>query len=612
MPNCPEGVRAPELSPDCYESATTPHDLFRKLHEWNVDALVIPHGNTWDSTRPRDHVGQAAEARPARSRPADDHRGGVGTRKLGGYATEGDPLRRGRAPSAPSHGRTIAELLARGSARRGAAARRAAMPRSARRARRTLDCGTPTWGSLVTSCSRRRRHRLLDAGSVATAHPGVQLARRIGTVRPRHLQPDDPEHPARSALAYRLERQPPRPARDRLQGVRPARTSDRAGPATRSGASVSMDGRKASTWAYDLNIQRTRRRQQRIPAWAVALEAERQASFFLTGGLAAVHAEGRSRDEVWKALRRREVYGTSGDRILLWFNLLNGSESTPLAMGGATRMSDVPRFEVRAVGAFKQKPGCPDYSVRALAPDRLEKLCRGECYNPSDERKLITRIEVVRIRPQRTPGEPVRNLIDDPWRRLPRPPSQSGCSVQFEDDSSPPQRDTLYYVRARSRSQAVNGGQLRCDRDEKGSACASTRVTATTDAGLGRLPRPDRRAGLVVAHLHRSCRRRLRRGRGAASRSARCWGSPSPWARSFPARTIPPCRRTPSRSSTAARSGRPTWNAPWPPSPPIDATRSVLRSAASCSIDSSRKSCSCNGRASSASIAATGVCARAW
>ena len=37
------------------------------------------------------------------------------------------------------------------------------------------------------------------------------------------------------------------------------------------------------------------------------LDFERQASFFLTGGLVAVHAEGRSREAIWDSLQRREV-----------------------------------------------------------------------------------------------------------------------------------------------------------------------------------------------------------------------------------------------------------------------------------------------------------------
>src|SRR2546422_1637888 len=69
-------------------------------------------------------------------------------------------------------------------------------------------------------------------------------------------------------------------------------------------------------------------------------------------------------------------------------------------MGSETRLAVAPRFRIRAVGSLVQKPGCPEWSTRALGPERLDYLCRGECYNPSDARLRITRIEIVRIRPQ--------------------------------------------------------------------------------------------------------------------------------------------------------------------------------------------------------------------
>lgn len=193
-------------------------------------------------------------------------------------------------------------------------------------------------------------------------------------------------------------------------------------------------------------------------------------SFLSTGGLVAVHAEGRDRDAIWDALDRREVYATSGGRTLLWFDLVNAPGGSPVPMGGELRTTGQPEFEVRALGSFEQRPGCPEYAVSGLSPERLHHLCRDECHHPGERRKRITRIEVVRIRPQTGPLEPLDGLIEDPWRVLPCEDAGTGCQVRFDDpEFSGMGRDTVYYVRAiEEPSPAVNGANLRCLRDDEG------------------------------------------------------------------------------------------------------------------------------------------------
>jgi hypothetical protein len=105
-----------------------------------------------------------------------------------------------------------------------------------------------------------------------------------------------------------------------------------------------------------------------------------------------------------------------------------------------------------------------------LTPERLEALCLGECHNPGERRRAITRIEVVRVRGQRRPGEATAPLVEDPWRVLPCRPQADGCEVAFEDPEYPALGgEVAYYVRAiQEPTPAVNAGGLRCTRDAAG------------------------------------------------------------------------------------------------------------------------------------------------
>ena len=127
-------------------------------------------------------------------------------------------------------------------------------------------------------------------------------------------------------------------------------------------------------------------------------------------------------------------------------------------MGSEIIMSQNPQFIIKAAGSFKQNSGCSDESVDALTSDRLEYLCAGECYNPSNERHVIERLEVIKITPQSYSGESIKTLIQDPWKVI----SCNGareCSAKFEDQNF--SRDSVYYVRAiQEPTLAINGSSL--------------------------------------------------------------------------------------------------------------------------------------------------------
>jgi hypothetical protein len=139
-------------------------------------------------------------------------------------------------------------------------------------------------------------------------------------------------------------------------------------------------------------------------------------------------------------------------------------------MGSQLELAKNPIFQVKAVGSFEQNPGCGEDATSALEPERLARLCQGECYNPSNERRPISRIEIVRIRPQRAPDEEIVGLVEDPWKVVDCDPDPQGCVATFVDEEYVREgRDALYYARAiEVPSLAVAADPLGCRRDDSG------------------------------------------------------------------------------------------------------------------------------------------------
>ena len=467
VPTCPDGVPVRDLPRDCREFAPTPRDLFAKLDEWGHEALVIPHGTTWGFYTPMgsswDKQLTRAMHDPARQTLIEVFSGHGNSEE---YRDWREILSDGRGGSScpepgpsylPSCWRAGEIVYARCIA---AEEEPAECFRRADDARRNYLAGDVS-GYLTVPGSTSEEW--LDAGQCSDC---FQPAFRY---RPRNS--------VQYIVALSSFARGGEPQRFRF-GFMAASDNHSARP----GTGYKEYGRWYTTEAgfgtmaagvFSFGTEEPEPIPESVPfdsegaGFFNVRETERSASFFVTGGLTAAHARGRSRDAIWQALKRKEVYGTSGPRILLWFDLTNG-ERRP--MGSELRLAENPAFEVRAVGSFEQRPGCPAHAANALAPERLERLCRGECYHPSDQRRLITRIEVVRIRPQIEAGEPVGSLIEDPWRVFPCPADSSGCRVQFEDlDFVADGRDALYYVRAiEAPSPAVNAQNLRCDRDAQG------------------------------------------------------------------------------------------------------------------------------------------------
>ena len=481
---CPEGVPVRELPADCVESAATPSDLFAKLDEWGHEAMVIPHGTTWGFYTPPgstwDKQLNRVQHDPDRQTLVEIFSGHGNSEEYRDweavtYDADGKPHCPAPTPNyLPScwrageiiRGRCRAENLPPSTCDERAAEARANFVAAGLMGPLTVPGATAQDWLDAGQC----RDCFLPAFNYRPGN-SVQYMMALTNF-------DDPEDPLRFRFGFigSSDNHTARPGTGYKEYARQDMTETAGPPDDEWRSRLAPKPVAPVASSHELGDLAN------VPVFQ-RLETERQASFFMTGGLVAVHSAGRDRGAIWDALDRREVYATSGERILLWFDLVNppayvradsGAPATVAPMGSEVSLDVPPRFRVRAAGSFEQLPGCPDWSAEALGPERLRSLCRGECYHPSDKRKRITRIEVVRIRPQTRPGEPVESLVDDPFLVLPCPASQEGCTAEFEDpDFVASGRDALYYVRAiQEATPAVNAGNLRCERGEDGE-CAS-------------------------------------------------------------------------------------------------------------------------------------------
>jgi len=466
---CPDGVDSRSLPAECHEIALTPQVLFEKLDQWNVEALVIPHGTTWGLYTPpgssMDKQLTLTQHDPARQRLFEIHSGHGNSEEFrawhevefdeDGAAVCPEPSqdylpccwRAGeiiQERCEEAHGDACDEkaAAARGNYLAAQAAGHLTVPGAT--VEDWLDCGQCRDCFLPAFKYRPRNSAQYALAITNFDDPAEPRRFRFGFIA------SSDNHSARPGTGYKEYR---RRMMTEAIGAGTATWHQRITPDTGPATAES----------------RPPERLPSVPVFAL-LEFERQASFFLTGGLVAVHAEGRSRDAIWAALERREVYGTSGDQILLWFDVLN-SPGGPRAMGSDVTLEDAPRFRVRAAGALEQLPGCPPSAAAALGAERLELLCRGECHNPGETRRRITHVDVVRIRPQVEAEEPVEVLIDDPWRRFECPDDPSGCVVEFTDpEFLTAGRESIYYVRAvQEPTPAINAAGLRCEWDADGN-----------------------------------------------------------------------------------------------------------------------------------------------
>src|SRR5882724_3187338 len=335
------------------ETADTPQELFEKLAQWGFDSIVIPHGTTWGLYTPPGTTfdKQLAAAQQPEKQTLFEVYSGHGN---------SEEFRSWKAIDHDAEGNAVCPAQTRDY--------EACCWRAGDIIRSRCE------GASAEECDERvkdARKNYLEAGVLGRQTvPGTSVEdwKDCGYCRdcfnPAYNM--QPGNSAQYALAIRNFDDPLAP-RGFTFGFIGSSDNHGAHPGTgfkefaRHGMTEAVGAREAA-WRTRIlgpdqpplakSVPFDRSAPRKLQTLQL-LDFERQASFFMTGGLVAVHSDGRDRDAIWHALESREVYATSGDRILLWFDLLN-DPSGPLPMGRATRLDVAPSFRVRAAGAFRQ------------------------------------------------------------------------------------------------------------------------------------------------------------------------------------------------------------------------------------------------------------------
>ena len=464
---CDNSTHVKDLPLDCLERAERPSDLYRKLDEWGVDSLVIPHGSAWGNTSPPMATWKnqlnIAEHSPKYQKLIEVFSGHGNTEEYRSWEAfkilDGEYVcpapTENYVPDCFQAGEIIKERC------RISAGSEELCNQRAKEARDNFTKANP-YGLLTIP--NPKPEEWLDSGQCKDCYlpafdyrpkSSVQYALALRNFSEGKTEPyrfgfigSSDNHSSRPGTGYK-----------EIDRIRNTDSKYKSSNQVMSLNQLSQD--YAIPRSQEINLEQMVDRMK--PS-----QGERIASFLYTGGLIASHVLEKNRNSIWNSLNNREVYATSGERILLWFDVTNHPSGELMPMGSEFSMQENPKFKVRVLGSQKQAPGCSPENE--ITQTYLEKLCNGECFNPTDERNNISRIEIIRIRPQTYPDEPIETLIEDSWRIFECKPSQEGCVVEFEDPNFiDANREVIYYVRAiQEPSLAIGAANLACEFDDDG------------------------------------------------------------------------------------------------------------------------------------------------